>query len=500
MKKLRNILFLALTLGLSACSESWLDLQPRGTELETNFYQDEEQVFQGMVAVYDVLQWGGTNGAWTMKTGLLNAASDDCYAGGSDASDQPSWVAYDQFTLDPFLGPQQGLWMKSYSGIYRANLLLDKMAESTGLDEAFVNRTTAEVKFLRAYFYFDLVRFFRNVPLITGPLGADDLYSQAQADPADVYAFIIQDLEDAIGTFELPDQVGAAEAGRVTTGAAKALLGKVLLFKNDNADMGRAASLFQEVINSGLYDLEPSFGDIFSKDKEFGVESVFEISYSAAQRGGWGNFVNGTEGNYDVQFFGIRDYVGPDFAVGWGFCPVTEDLEAFMQGDPRYEHTIIDVDDIPGASYSEGFQHTGFFIRKYAPLIAEKAPDGEPALNWSNNIRDIRYADVLLMAAEALVRSGGDQTLAQSYLNDVRDRVNLGPVSATGQPLLDAIYNERRLELATEGHRFFDLVRTGQASQVLADQGFVSGKHDVLPIPQTEIDITNGVLQQNPNY
>lgn len=502
MKKVQHkILWTLIALvSITGCTESWLNLEPRGTQLESNFYRTEEEVFQGLVAIYDVLQWGGTNGDWTMKMGLLNVASDDCYAGGSDASDQPTWVAYDKFTLDPFLGPQQGLWNKSYAGIYRANLLLDKMSETQDMDEAFLNRVEAEARFLRAYFYFDLIRFFKNVPLITGPLGSDVLYEQEQADPEAVYAFIIEDLEAAINTFELPDQVANDNVGRVTKGAAKALLGKVLLFKNDPAQMGRAANLFQEVINSGIYDLEPNFGDIFKKSHEFGIESIFEISYSAAQRGGWENFVNGTEGNYNVQFFGIRDYVGPDFAPGYGFAPVTEDLATFMQGDPRFEHTIIDIDAIQGATYSPGYQNTGYFIRKYAPLQAEKAPDGEPALNWSNNIREIRFADVLLMAAEALVRSGGDEALARQYLNRVRGRVGLPDITASGQDLLNAIYEERRMELATEGHRFFDLVRTGRAGQALADEGFVVGKHELLPIPQAEIDITNGILQQNPNY
>lgn len=498
MKKFNLIIALILVLGLGSCGEGWLDLEPRGTELETGFYQNESQVFQGLVSIYDVLQWGGTNSTWTMKIGLLNAASDDTYAGGSDASDQPAWVAYDNFTLDPFLGPQQGLWTKYYSGIYRANLLLEKMDATEGLDEAFLNRMTAETKFLRAYFYFDLLRFFRNVPLITKTLGGDELYTQSQADPEDVYALVIQDLEDAIGTFELPDQVGVTEAGRVTKGAAKALLGKVLLFKGDQ--LARAATLFQEVINSGFYDLEPDFGDIFTKTNEFGIESVFEVSYSAEARAGWDRFNNGSEGNYNVQFFGIRDYVGPLFAPGWGFCPVTEDLHEFMQGDPRYAHTIINLDSFPNATFTAGFQHTGYFIRKYAPIEAEKAPDGEPALNWSNNIREIRFADVLLMAAESILRSGGDQSLASQYLNRVRARVGLGPVIGSGQGLLKAVYKERRLELATEGHRFFDLVRTGEAANELAAEGFVTGKHELLPIPQTEIDITNGTLVQNPNY
>ena len=119
-----------LGLPLSSCTERFLTLEPRGTELENTYYQTEEELFEALVATYDVLQWGGTNG-WTMKLGLLNSASDDTYAGGSDASDQPNWVAWDQFTLDPFLGPQLGLWQKGYSGIYRANLVLQKLDEDT---------------------------------------------------------------------------------------------------------------------------------------------------------------------------------------------------------------------------------------------------------------------------------------------------------------------------------------------------------------------------------
>lgn len=490
----------SIVLISTACTKNWLELQPRGTELETNFYQTEEEVFQGLIAVYDVLQWGGTSGAWTMKLGLLNAASDDCYAGGSDASDQPSWVAWDNFTLDPFLGPQQGLWNKSYAGIYRANLLLEKIGETDQLSEAFKNRVIAEAKFLRAYFYFDLVTFFRNVPLITRTLGGDELYNQVQADPADVYAQIEQDLKDAAATFELPAAAIGAEAGRITSGAAKALLGKVILYQNDQSRMLEAAGYLEEVINSGVYDLEPNYGDIFLKSNEFGIESVFEISYSAEQRGGWENFVNGTEGNYNVQFFGMRDYVGPTFSAGWSFCPVTEDLVDFLRGDPRFEHTIIDAKAIGGASYTAGFQNTDYFIRKYAPLAAEKAPDGEPALNWTNNIREMRFADVLLMAAEALVVGGGSESVALGYLNRVRQRVGLQPVSASGQALLDAIYNERRAELATEGHRFLDLVRTGKAGDVLGSLGYRTGTHELLPIPQAEIDITEGTLKQNPNY
>ena len=502
--KVVNIYLLVffLSAGLWSCKKEFLELEPRGTELETSFYQTEEELFQALVATYDVLQWSGTNG-WTMKLGLLNAASDDCYAGGSDASDQPSWVAYDNFNLDPFLGPQSGFWNKNYAGIYRANLLLEKIEEVPNISEAFKARAIAEAKFLRAYFYFDLVRFFENVPLITNVLSADEIYTQTQVTPSEVYAQIEQDLNDARNTFELPSTVPPDELGRVTQGAVNALLGKVILYQNDEARMTEAAQLFEEVIASNVYGLETDYADIFRRDNEFGIESVFEIQHSGNQRGGWESFSNATEGNYDVQFFGMRDYVGPLYANGWSFCPVTEKLVETMQGDPRYEHTIIDGNALKqqGATYTVGYQNTDYFIKKYAGLQEDRATDGEPALNWGYNVREIRYADVLLMAAEAYARAGGNDGKARSYINQVRSRVGLQPyLSTTGAALLDAIYNERQLELATEGHRFFDLVRTGRAVQELGDQGFMANKSELLPIPQNEIDATAGLLKQNQGY
>lgn len=495
-----TILFLAILL-FNSCTKEFLELEPRGTELESNFYQTEEELFQALVAAYDVLQWNGTNG-WTMKMGLMNTASDECFAGGSDASDQPSWVAMDNFTLNPDLGPQAGFWNKGYTGIYRANLVLQKIGEAEGLSDTFKARTIAEAKFLRAYYYFDLVRLFGNIPLITNVLSADEIYTQTQNPASEVYAQIEQDLQDAKATFELPSTLPPDELGRVTQGAVAALLGKVILYQNDESRMLEAGAIFEEVINSGVYALEPDFGNIFRSDNEFGVESVFEIQYSGNQRGGWENFGNGTEGNYDVQFYGMRDYVGPLYSVGYGFCPVSQKLVDAMEGDSRFEHTIIDANELidQGASYSPGYQDTGYFIRKYAPLQQDRAADGEPALNWNYNRREIRFADVLLMAAEAFARGGSDDK-AKGYLNRVRQRSGLSSLlTVAGPALLDAIYVERQLELATEGHRFFDLVRTGRAVAELGDQGFTPNKNEVLPIPQSEIDISEGNLVQNEGY
>ena len=498
-----------LTLLLCAsCSDEFLQLEPRGTELETNFYQTEDEIYQGLVATYDVIGWQGTDG-WTMELGLLNAASDDCFAGGSDASDQPSWVAYDKFALTPLLGPQSGIWKKGFTGIYRANLLLQKLDERREeFNPAFVSRTEAELKFLRSWFYFDLVRFFGDVPLFTEPVTIDEIFSVDRADKSEVYARIEQDLREALASPDLPSTVPPNELGRVTRDVANVMLGKAILFQNDESRMGEAAGYFEEVINSGNYALMENYGDIWLRENEWGPESVFEIQFSDNRPGDFGCCFqsgptqNATEGNYNVQFFGMRDYAGPIWAAGWSFCPITYDLNDFMADDPREEHTIINGLELQaqGASYTEGFQNTDLFIKKYHGRADNIATDGVTFLAWADNYRIIRYADVLLLAAEALNRAGGQDQKARGYLNQVRQRVGLQPYSgqAVGNGLLEAIYRERRLELATEGHRFWDLVRTNRAAETL--DGFVEGTHEVLPVPQQEIDLSQGALEQNNGY
>ena len=486
----------AMATVAGGCSRDFLNTKPVGRDLEINYYQTEEQAFEALVSIYDVLQWNDQYG-FTMFRFLLNVASDDTYAGGSDASDQPSWVATDNFTWTPTLGPQGGFWRKNYKGIYRANLFLEKIDAIDDASESFKIRSKAEARFLRAKFYFDLVRLFGNVPLIDHTLQPSEYYTITQASPSEIYAFIEDDLKLAIE--DLPETVSSVQLGRVTKGAAQALLARVYLFMDDEDLMDDVAALCQEVISSGVYDLEDNYGDIFTKSGEFCKESVFEIVHSENSTSDWGRFGSGhSEGNVGVQFCGMRDYNGPDYSPGWGFCPVTEDLESFMSNDPRYQHTIIDADNLAGAEYSPGYQNTGFFMKKYAPLSSNFPPDGEPALNWGNNIREIRYADVLLMAAEGLVRSGGSEGTARSYVNQVRVRAGVPGMSASGTQLLEDIYNGRRMELATEGHRYFDLVRTGKIEDVFPN--WDASKHLYLPLPQNEIDASQGALTQNPGY
>jgi hypothetical protein len=493
-----SIALLAIMQVFVSCKKDYLELTPRGTALEDNFYRNETEVYQGLIAVYDVMQWG-TSGGYTMKMPLLSAASDDCYAGGSNASDQPNWVAFDNFNMDARVGPQSGFWSKNYTGINRANVILDKIGKSTTLSAPFKARVSAEAKFLRAYFYFDLVRLFGNVPLITSVLPTSDLYTQVQVGPAQVYAQIEKDLREAFP--DLPVVVATGEKGRISQGAAKAQLGKVLLYQNDNSKLAEAATLLQDINKAGNaygYALLANYADVFNPANKFNTESILEIPHSNnAAWSDWG-WMNGGEGNVGTQFVGIDGFSGDTFSSGWGFCPVTESLVAAMKDDPRFAATIIDGKALKaaGATYNARFQNTDYFIKKYAPLKAFRSASGVAEQNWPINEIEIRLADTYLMEAEALVRTNANPTRAKELLDAVRSRVGLTAVPAT----LDNIYNERRLELATEGHRFFDLVRTGKAVSALGGVGFKSGKSEYLPIPQTEIEITKGILKQNPGY
>ena len=500
--KTRYIKYLAIfALGLpllGSCNKDYLDVDPRGTVLESTYYKNPEEAFAGLIAAYDPLGWEAGNTYHNI--GAINAASDDAYAGGGNSGDQITWQVWNNYTLDPALGPQGEYWNRNFTGVSRANTLLEKVqAGIPGLDEATAARYIAEAKFLRAYYYFDLVRLFKNVPLFTAPLSTEEIYNVTQASPEEVYAQVEKDLTEAIPN--LPLTVPATtEGGRVTQGTGKALLGKVYLYEQKWAD---AANQLKDVngepggTSQYGYELQDNFGAIFSPDNKFNSESILEIVHTSVANGGWGSWP-GFEGNVGVQMFGPRGYAGPIYQAGWGFNPLTLDLVNTLKQDPRYKSTVANIDSIAeagSASYEKGYQNTGYFIEKYAPKTEWLSTGGGDApLNYPNDYIEIRLADTYLMEAEALIQSGGNLERAAALLNAVRARVGLAPVAAT----LDNIYTERRLELATEGHRWYDLVRTGRAATVLAPMGFVAGKHEILPIPLVELNNTQ--LVQNPGY
>jgi len=498
MKKLNIIYASCLSIGLlvGGCKKSFIEVEPRGTDLESNYYKTPAQIFAGLVAAYDPLgtEAGGT---YANKLGPLNSASDDCYAGGGSNSDMNTWQAWNTYTVDASVGPQGEFWNRNYTGIYRCNVLLTKL-DGGGLTASVKARYAAECKFLRAYYYFDLVRLFGNIPLFTAPIPTDQIFTVKQTTADVVYVQIEKDLKEA--TPDLPTTVQATENGRATMGACKALLGKVILTQNNTNRMAEAAALFEDINRVGNpynYALQTDFGSIFRPDNKFNSESIFEIVHTSAANGGWGSWPN-FEGNVAVQMFGARSYSGPIYESGWGFNPLTPSLIAVLKPDPRYKYTAVNMDSLKAAgaaTYEASYQNTGYFIQKFAPTKQWRSTGGGNfELNYPNDVIEIRLADTYLMEAEALVRGNGDVTKAKFYLDKVRARVGLPSIPAT----LDNIYAERRLELATEGVRYFDLIRTGKAATALAFKGFKPSKNELLPIPQSELN--NTALKQNPGY
>lgn len=492
---------LAVMVTFTAC-EKWVDYDPHDEYKVTDLdYLRSENDYKTMaVSVYTPLQW------LNQEVVVSDIASDDAVAGGENASDVLSLQQIDDMTHTPVNSTLQDLWVSAYEGVNRANYMIQfKDANPAGqvVDFAGKNALYGEVYFLRAYYYFHLVRMFGDVPFFVDKrLGLSESKSLKRTAKAEVYKQIEADLTAAIAALPAVQ----VQKGRITKYAAQALLGKVYLYQNK---FDQAASMLENVISSNAFTLVPDFGSIFLASGENGPESVFEIQYSnTSPYYNWGGQTRG-QGNYAVQQTGIRGLNGSaamPYAPGWSTNLPTQNLAAaYEAGDKRKGVAVLDIEAYKTANPSFNityqvapYKNTGLYNQKYLPRKGETS--GQLELNYLNNFRTIRYADVLLMAAEAFNRSTTpNDTKAQTYLNRVRERAfgdATHNITATGTALRDAIWEERRLELAMEGHRFFDLVRTGQAAAKI--RGFVAGKHEVFPIPQREVEISG--LEQNNGY
>ena len=505
----KNIALLSLICFVfTACTDEFIEVDPKGTALEDNYYKNAEEAYNGLIAAYDPLGW---NNSYVVKTGLLNAASDDFFAGGGSPTDINEMQVWDKYTLNPVVGPQYEFWNRNYSGVFRSNILIEKLPE-VPMDDALKARFMAELKFLRAYYYFDLVRLFERIPLITAPVPTSEIFQVEQVDKPVVYEQIEADLLAAIP--DLPASVDlGTEAGRTSKAAGIAMLGKVYL---QQEKFDQAATQFSEVngtpggssqFGNSLLD---NYADLFRLDNEFNAESIFEISHNSTSQGQW-DCIACSEGNPLSIMVAPRGYTiidesaAPSFVSGWSFNTVTPSLvNAFVQGgvyDPRYATTIANIDSLEQAgvlTYEKAHENTGYFLAKFAGKEENKTEDNTAPfeINFPTNEYEIRLADTYLMEAEALVRGGINAARAQALLDAVRERVGLSPVPAT----MESIMQERRLELAGEGHRWFDLIRTGRAEELLKDRGFVEGKHDALPIPQSELEFDGTKLEQDPAY
>jgi len=492
---------LLLAAAFISCKK-WVDYNPKDDfRITDQEYLKSESDYRALgIGVYSPLQW------LNQVVPIGDIASDDAVSGGESASDVLSLQQIDDFTHYPVNSTLTDLWQSCYEGINRANYMHQyKGANPAGETVSFAGKDAlyGEVYFLRAYYYFTLVKLFGDVPLFVDKRLTIAESRQLQRSPkADVYAQIERDLTDAIAVLPAVQ----TDKGRVTKYSAQALLGKVYLYQNKFAE---AAPVLESIITSNAFSLVTDFNSVFLPTGENGPESVFEIQYSnASATYDWGHPTRG-QGNYAVQQCGIRGLNGSaamPYSNGWSTNLPTQNLaSAYEAGDKRKDVAILDIEAYKAANPSYGisyqvapYKNTGLYSQKYQPRKGETS--GQVELNYSNNQRTIRYAEVLLMAAEANNKLSNDLK-AQGYLNLVRERAfgdNTHDITATGTALYDAILKERRLELAMEGDRFFDLVRTGRAATVLGPLGFVAGKHELFPIPQQEINLSG--LSQNPGY
>ncbi len=516
MKKILGSI--ALTILLVSCSEDYLTLEPQATLFSSNYFSTVEEVEEALVATYDVLgHQKGTDLAWSPTLVMSEILSDDAYAGGQDAGDGAEEDELNRFAISTANDVVRSIWKRNYFGVYRANFTMEKALALENADQGEVDRLVAEAKFLRAWYYFELVRFFENVPLILDvPTGLED-GNRAQTAPELVYDQISSDLVTAIP--DLPTVIGT---GRATRWAAQALLARVYLFEQGVYGNGMQAegtaitdtyvlAQLEELIANSGHELLADYTELFLQSAEFNVESVFEISYAGQPVGGdWGT-EQYVEGNLAAQMMGPRVTGSNTYYHGWSFATISNKRYQALEGDPRRDATVITEDQLLDESdvtlNTGAYQHTGYYNHKYTTRIVERGTVGTPELHNMSNYRAIRYADVLLMAAEL------SQNVA--YMNQVRARVGLDPVATY---TVEALFQERANELAGEGLRYFDVLRQGpsvaqQALSISNDIGpyytgndaayevtFNAATKGFLPIPQVEIDLSGGVLKQNDGY
>ena len=478
---------------VASCSE-FLDIRPEGTTpAEGIDYSKSENIFKPVSAAYASMRSGNVHAFPYICAFEITSDNADK---GSSPEDNPTALALDKFTYDASNSIINDLWVGYYDVVSAANNAISQMplfreAIQNAQTQVTIDQCEGEARVIRAYAYFNLVRLFGSVPLVDTVMTADQLASLRQASRDDIYQFISSDLDYAISV--IPVAYPSSYAGRITSYTARAIKAKAMMYAGN---WNEVAKLTDEIITSGRYGLLTDFREVFSIDGENSKESLFEIQSSTL--GG----ITGTAPYIEYAYVQGPRGNSPSNMQGWGFCTPSDDLIAFYQSRDEvvrpattllYRGTITPEGDEIKASCTNPVYNG----KCYTPSIYN---------NWSNNgygydynVRVLRYAEVLLMYAEALLNGapvGESGLTADQAVNLVRNRAQLQPLSGV---TLQNVWDERRAELAMEEDRFFDLIRTGQAAEVLSSYGFTSGKNEIFPIPANQRQL-NPNLVQNPGY
>lgn len=541
MKKIIILSALLATVSFTSCSD-FLTEDVRGQENLDTYFQSESDAESFLTGCYNAITY---HGWWQVENfWILTEMCGDDYWMGNTTQGQGDYISLAHYQgVGQSNGTISNFWQYRYKGILRCNIAIEHIPEAPILDEAKKERLIAEAKFLRAYFYFELVNNFGGVPLIEGFLLPEEVEGITRSSAEEIHAFIEKDLTEAAAVLPQRSEYADTDMGRATRGAALGLLGKSYLFQ---AKYEQARNTLKTVMDEGQYSLMPDFGQVWSIDYENNAESLFEVQNmydETYELGGSLSIVSGNRSGGDQD--------------GWAWGLPTANLEnAFVEaGDTeRLKWTIVkngateiagednfaDLIAAQGDQNGDGTycvdpsKHKSARINRkfYLPLAKRPTNYNQPKVPLNHRI--LRYADVLLMYAEACNESGDDAN-ARTALNQVRSRVGLSDVSATGTALRQAIRTERRLELACEGHRLYDIRRwddtngkkvicnvmgangsfvlwnTNQATAdsyewenqyESSDKGitFNESRDLIFPIPLYEITMSNGSIVQNPGW
>jgi hypothetical protein len=467
MKKI--IISIVTIVLIQSCSSDLLDITPEATKVSSQFYKDAAQIEQGINAVYATLQYSGQYQLALPTIGEI--PSDNTYDE-VPANDSFTYGEFDFFTIQPNNTLIADAWKDNYVGIQQANIILNRIDAIGDMSQALKTTRIGEMKFLRALMYFNLVRIFGDVPLVTKETtNVNEYFGQPRTPSAEVYTFIENELKEAVAI--LP--VTTTQKGRVTKGAALGILGKVLITQNKHAE----ALPYLNQIESLGYTLQTDVNKIFDVTNKNNPEIIFDVQFASGINGN-------SEGSSAFQMFSPSGSVSG--AKGHNL-PTKEIYNLYSAADTRRS--------------------------AYIGLTANGIPFSKKLVKTSNTIVDggsnfvvLRLAEVDLLLAESYAKTNDLQN-SNLYLNKIKSRAGIPTVNlASQQALLDEIDKERRLELIGEGHRWFDLVRTGRAVAVLTNHftvtpGYSTAKIDqhnlLMPVPQSQIN-TDPAIKQNQGY
>ncbi|MGB7395593.1 MAG: RagB/SusD family nutrient uptake outer membrane protein [Pricia sp.] len=498
-------------LTLFSCKDE-LDLQPLDRITTDSFYNSRGDFDGAIFAAYSSIQdfWGTSTETlsergefWKLSLVITDDVAADPVTAGTEIS-----TDIDNLQLRASDVPFAAIYTQIYEGIYRTNLVLGNLDGDNELTEEDKTVLEAEAKFLRAWFHFQAMKMFGTPPIASEVLTDINNLALPNATQEELYSFILADLD--VAAAGLPDAWDSGNTGRVTSWAATSYIGKVNVFKED---WGAAITAFEDVIQNGPYMLMPDYESNFNYDTENNAESIFEIQFGGpfSDDNIW-VFDDTHSENFKASQGIARSYYwdagngAPGGKNGW--WPATQSLvDAFEEGDPRADLTYYEEGDMyyvfnSGVAeelpYDPSWSSTGYTLRKYNGEYNSVAANHSPnSQSDFNNERWFRFAELKLLYAEALIEGGGDLGIAEQQINDIRGRVGLDPIGAE-RDLTEALRQEKRVELALEPHRWFDIVRWDLGSEIFGAAWNENLK--VFPFPLSEIDRSNGLLTQNPGY